>query len=152
MSVQKMRLQRGWSQQQLADVSGLSMRTVQRIESGAPPSLETLKSLASVFDVSIEDLRGRPEMSSNELNETRNEAVALRYGREVRKFYVHVTVYVVVGLAILAANLLLFPERLLAPLVWLVWGTGLAIHAIRTFVFNGIWERRQVERKLGRPL
>jgi len=91
-------------------------------------------------------------MSSNELNETRNEAVALRYGREVRKFYVHVTVYVVVGLAILAANLLLFPERLLAPLVWLVWGTGLAIHAIRTFVFNGIWERRQVERKLGRPL
>lgn len=55
-------------------------------------------------------------------------------------------------LAILVANLMLFPERLLAPLVWLVWGVGLAIDAIRTVLFNGIWERRQVERKLGRPL
>lgn len=80
------------------------------------------------------------------------EAVALRYGRDLRQFFMHVTVYVLVGLAILVVNLLLFPEELLAPFVWLVWGIGLAIHAARTFVLNGIWERRQVERKLGRPL
>jgi transcriptional regulator with XRE-family HTH domain len=32
MIVQKMRLQHGWSQQQLADPSGLSVRTIQPIE------------------------------------------------------------------------------------------------------------------------
>ncbi|MGC3979961.1 MAG: helix-turn-helix domain-containing protein [Steroidobacteraceae bacterium] len=152
MYVQKMRLKRGWSQQQLAEVSGLSLRTVQRIESGAMPSLESLKSLASVFEVSIEDLQEGTQMSAGENNESEREALALAYGRELRGFYVHVTIYVIVCLAILAANLLLFPERLLALLVWLIWGAGLAIHAVNTFIFNGVWERRQVERKLGRTL
>jgi transcriptional regulator with XRE-family HTH domain len=31
MLVQKLRLQRGWSQQQLAELSGLKVRTIQRI-------------------------------------------------------------------------------------------------------------------------
>jgi len=42
MLVQKLRLQRGWSQEQLAIVSGLSVRTIQRIERGQSASLETL--------------------------------------------------------------------------------------------------------------
>jgi transcriptional regulator with XRE-family HTH domain len=44
--VQKLRLQRGWSQEQLAELSTLSVRTVQRIERGQTASLETLKALA----------------------------------------------------------------------------------------------------------
>ena len=32
MLIQKLRLQRGWSQQQQADLSGLSVRTIQRLE------------------------------------------------------------------------------------------------------------------------
>ena len=32
MLIQKLRLQHGWSQQQLADLSGLSMRTIQRLQ------------------------------------------------------------------------------------------------------------------------
>ncbi|MEI2814828.1 MAG: helix-turn-helix transcriptional regulator [Burkholderiaceae bacterium] len=51
MLVQKLRLQRGWSQEQLAELSGLSVRTIQRIERGLPASTETLKSLASVFEI-----------------------------------------------------------------------------------------------------
>lgn len=42
MLVQKLRLQRGWSQEQLAIVSGLSVRTIQRIDRGQSASLETL--------------------------------------------------------------------------------------------------------------
>lgn len=48
MNIQKLRLQRGGSQQQLAELSGLSSRTIQRIENGQPASVESLKSLASV--------------------------------------------------------------------------------------------------------
>jgi len=35
---------------------GLSVRTIQRVESGQKASMETLKSLASVFEVNIETL------------------------------------------------------------------------------------------------
>jgi len=45
MLIQKLRLQRGWSQEQLATISGLSTRTIQRLERGQPASLETVINL-----------------------------------------------------------------------------------------------------------
>jgi Predicted transcription factor, homolog of eukaryotic MBF1 len=39
MIVRKLRLQRGWSQDQLAQLSDLSIRTIQRIERGQTPGL-----------------------------------------------------------------------------------------------------------------
>ena len=51
MLVKKLRLQRGWSQEQLAEMVGVSARTIQRIERGFTPGLETAKALASVFEV-----------------------------------------------------------------------------------------------------
>jgi len=56
MIVKKLRSQKNWSQEQLASLSGLSLRTVQRVEAGNKASLETLKSLASVFDIEISKL------------------------------------------------------------------------------------------------
>ena len=45
-----------WTQQVLSDASGLSVRTIQRIESGGIPSKESLLSLAAALDVNVEDL------------------------------------------------------------------------------------------------
>lgn len=56
MIVKKLRESRNWSQEQLAQMAGLSMRTVQRVEAGNNASMETLKSLAAVFEVSIDTL------------------------------------------------------------------------------------------------
>ncbi len=53
--IKKMRLERHWSQEQLAEMSGLSIRTIQRIENGENAGLESLKSLAAVFDTNIAD-------------------------------------------------------------------------------------------------
>ncbi|MEI6115067.1 MAG: helix-turn-helix transcriptional regulator, partial [Burkholderiales bacterium] len=64
MSVQKFRLKLGWSQQQLADASGLSVRTIQRIEAGYPASTESLKSLAAVFEVDFSSLNPEQTMST----------------------------------------------------------------------------------------
>jgi transcriptional regulator with XRE-family HTH domain len=50
------RLKRAWSQEHLAQVSGLGLRTVQRIESGAPASLETVKALAAVLELPVSTL------------------------------------------------------------------------------------------------
>lgn len=51
MILKQLRVSRLLSQEQLAQMSGLSVRTIQRIESGHSPSVETLKCLASVLEV-----------------------------------------------------------------------------------------------------
>ena len=57
MQVKTLRIQHNWSQEQLAHISGLSVRTIQRIEKGDNIGLETLKSLAAVFEVDVSDLK-----------------------------------------------------------------------------------------------
>ncbi|MBO6728748.1 MAG: helix-turn-helix transcriptional regulator [Maricaulis sp.] len=52
MSLKSLRLERGWSQAELAEISDLSVRTIQRIEKGHTPSLEAIKALASSFALS----------------------------------------------------------------------------------------------------
>ena len=47
---------RAWSQSHLAEVAGLSMRTVQRIEHSGSASLESAKAIAAAFDTQVEAL------------------------------------------------------------------------------------------------
>lgn len=56
MILKQLRLSRHLSQEQLAQMSGLNVRTIQRIESGHKASVESLKCLASVFEVDIPTL------------------------------------------------------------------------------------------------
>lgn len=49
--IKNLRTGRGWTQQHLADVCAISLRTVQRVERYGNASQETLASLASVFEV-----------------------------------------------------------------------------------------------------
>ena len=50
-SLKALRLARHWSQEELALAAGVSVRTVQRLENGARPSLETRRALAAALDV-----------------------------------------------------------------------------------------------------
>lgn len=56
MILKQLRLSRHLSQDQLAQMSGLNVRTIQRIESGHKASVESLKCLASVFEVDVSTL------------------------------------------------------------------------------------------------
>jgi len=47
---------RGWTQQQLAEIADLSLRTVQRVENQAAASNETISSLCAVLEVPREEL------------------------------------------------------------------------------------------------
>ncbi|WP_300527855.1 helix-turn-helix transcriptional regulator [Maricaulis sp.] len=55
--LKSLRLEKGWSQEQLAEISGLSERTIQRAERGETPSLETLRALAASFELTSGQLR-----------------------------------------------------------------------------------------------
>ncbi len=69
ISVQKMkklRSEKGWSQEVLAKASGLSVRSIQRVESDGRASAETVLSIASVFDLSPKELQADPnEIKAN---------------------------------------------------------------------------------------
>ncbi|MBX2874802.1 MAG: helix-turn-helix domain-containing protein, partial [Saprospiraceae bacterium] len=53
----RLRKQRGLSQEALADLSGLSIRTIQRIEAGvSKPRAFTLKTLAEALEVELSEL------------------------------------------------------------------------------------------------
>jgi len=51
-----LRRERAWSQDELALATGLNLRTIQRIETEATASLQSVKALASAFEVSIRAL------------------------------------------------------------------------------------------------
>ena len=54
--IKRLRGERSWSQDHLASVSGLSLRTVQRIENEGSCSLESKKALASAFGIKANNL------------------------------------------------------------------------------------------------
>ncbi|WP_371189014.1 helix-turn-helix domain-containing protein [Thalassotalea maritima] len=56
MILKELRISNHLSQEQLAQMSGLNVRTIQRIESGHNASLESLKCLASALEVDVSTL------------------------------------------------------------------------------------------------
>lgn len=56
MILKQLRISLHLSQEQLAQMSGLNVRTIQRIESGMNASIESQKCLAAALNVSIESL------------------------------------------------------------------------------------------------
>lgn len=164
MLVHKLRLKRGWSQQQLAEASGLSVRTVQRIEAGEAASTETLKSLAAVFEVHFSTLNPEPPVTtpvpaapaSPSSSAEQQEREALRYVRCLRGFYAHLFQYLFVIAVLATINLVFSPGYYWFLWVAFGWGTGVFWHGLGVFKpswpLGPDWERRQVERRLGRPL
>jgi transcriptional regulator with XRE-family HTH domain len=160
MLIQKLRLQRGWSQQQLADLSGLSVRTIQRLEQGQSASVESLKSLAAVFEIDFSELQ-RTDMPTDHNTETTphgmqaDEALALHHVRKLKGFYLHLAQYVVVISALFTLNLWQSTNYLWAVWPALGWGIGILTHALRVFEihpFGPDWEKRKVEERLGRKI
>lgn len=112
MQIQKLRLQHGWSQEQLAELSGLSTRTIQRIEGGQTPSPETMKALGAVFGINFLD---QPVQTATETTMTalefqnNDEFIAFIHVRKFRGFYINLSIYLAVMTVIIAVNLISTP-------------------------------------------
>ena len=130
--IQKLRLEKGWSQSQLAELSGLNVRTIQRIESGQPASMESLKSLASVFEVDFQQLK----VGSGYKDEliSKSEFMAKIQTDRVRKFYAHLIRYLVVTSILALLNYFKTPNRLWVHWVVIFWGLGVLWNAYQVFI------------------
>lgn len=153
MIVRKLRLQRGWTQEQLAELAGLSVRSIQRIERGGALSLETINSLAAVFEVDRSLFtQGETTVETSTPLKT-DEAEALEYVKGLKEFYGHVFLYVV--FVAIFGTVFGF-ERPMIYLGAIGWGIGVIINGLNAFevihFFGPSWERRQVEKRLGRRL
>jgi transcriptional regulator with XRE-family HTH domain len=65
--LRRLRKDRAWSQEELALAAGLNLRTIQRIETEATASLQSMKALASAFEVNIRALEHEESAMLNEL-------------------------------------------------------------------------------------
>lgn len=138
--LKKMRLNRHWSQEQLAAMSGLSIRTIQRIENGENAGLESLKSLAAVFETHIVDPDKKEKMEQTQKEEA--------YIKSVKGFYgLLVAVVLIMAVPFMyvindPSNLGLFVMFLLPCLL----AIGIYGHQVFDW-FGENWKRRLIRKK-----
>jgi transcriptional regulator with XRE-family HTH domain len=138
--IKKMRLERHWSQDQLAEMSGLSLRTIQRIENGQNAGLESLKSLAAVFEINIAD-----SDKKEEIEQIRKEE---EYVQNVKGFYklFAVALFSLVVPFITAVN----DSSFWYVFLWILlsWGVLLILYSLNVFDFFGEeWKRKIIKNK-----
>lgn len=162
MSIHEHRISRGWTQEQLAQHSGLSVRTIQRIENGHAATLESLKCLAAVFETQVSKLMQEqkltdskklpkePDFTRSELD--RREKEAIEYVQNLKGFYVHCILFAAIMPCLYLLNLFVSPDELWVLLVAVAWLFGLGLHAVIMFsmfgLFGGAWEQRQFRRRM----
>ena len=153
MIVRKLRLEKGWSQEQLADLTGLSVRTIQRIERGQKPGLESVKALAAVFEIEVTDLTEEPPMTDH-LKISLEEERAMLYVRDIKGFYTNLVLYVLIIGILAVLNLVRSPGHLWVVWPALGWGVGVIFHGLNVFevfsFFGADWEKRQIARRMNR--
>ena len=141
--IKKMRLDRHWSQDQLAEMSGLSIRTIQRIENGENAGLESLKSLAAVFDTNIAD-----SDKNEELEQIRKEE---EYVQEVKGFY---KLLALAGLSLLVPFVLALNDSSNWSLfLWILitWVIVIGINSLNVFdLFGEDWKTRTINKKFNK--
>ena len=170
MIVRKLRLQRGWSQEQLASLTGLNIRTIQRIERGQAASLESKKSFASVFEVELttfDECTGSGSESSPSSLVKKQEAVmtelkteviskeeeyAMKYVEGVKAFYTHLIIFIP-----LVSVILYYQGSEKGVLLGMAgWTVGVIVHGLiaheKLNIFSAKWERDLIEKKLDRKL
>ena len=87
MKIKQRRLEKGWSQEELARYSGLSTRTIQRIEGGNRAGMESIKCLAAVFETSISTLMQEQSIKEQQQQtEQSKQPIINKIEREAIKF------------------------------------------------------------------
>ncbi|AOE98771.1 DNA-binding protein [Serratia surfactantfaciens] len=142
--IRPLRLEKGWSQEQLATIAGLSTRTVQRIENGEQASLETLTAIAAALGVQVSDLTSPPQAETpSEVDE--EQRIRRQVAAEGKLLSMAVR-FAVIGALLFAINELTHPQYLWS--LWAIGGMSLALvmRAVRTLLLCNVFSRWQEQR------
>ncbi|MER5132350.1 helix-turn-helix domain-containing protein [Serratia marcescens] len=143
--IRPLRLEKGWSQEQLATIAGLSTRTVQRIENGEQASLETLTAIAATLGVQVSNLNAQPQQTTMG-EETPDEQRLRRQVAAEGKLLSMAVRFAVIGAILLAVNVFTHPHYLWS--LWAIGGMSLALvmRAVRTLLLRNVFSRWQEQR------
>jgi len=129
--IKRWREERHWSQEHLADLAGLGLRTVQRIENGEAASQDSLKALAAAYGVDVLALAVDQEQRAAQVVRSKNQR-----GRDALRMslLIHLAGYAI-GVVVFVAISLTAGDNgfvMLAPLLW--WTVGFVAHAATVFI------------------
>lgn len=131
IKIKRWREERHWSQEHLAALAGIGLRTVQRMENGEQASPESLKALAAAFNVDVAALSIDPEIEAARIVRSQNAkgraGVQLSFLIHFASYLLGVLVFVAIGLNSVTG---LFTMKI--PLIW--WTVGLASHGLTVFI------------------
>ena len=158
MTIQKLRVDRGWSQEELAAHSGLSVRTIQRIENGKRASLESLKCLAAVFEKQVSDLVQEKPMNdtqpSNQYFLNQAEEEAIEYVQNLKAFHLNWIIFLIVMPFMYWLNVTVSPQFMWVTILASIWFLAIAMQAVLIFglfsVFSGAWEQKEFQKRMNR--
>ncbi|HFF9488750.1 helix-turn-helix domain-containing protein [Serratia bockelmannii] len=143
--IRPLRLEKGWSQEQLATIAGLSTRTVQRIENGEQASLETLTAIAAALGVQVSNLNAQPQQTTMG-EETPDEQRLRRQVAAEGKLLSMALRFAVIGVMLFVINWFTHPQYLWS--LWAIGGMSLALvmRAVRTLLLRNVFSRWQEQR------
>ncbi|MAN47120.1 MAG: helix-turn-helix domain-containing protein [Alphaproteobacteria bacterium] len=125
--IKRWREERHWSQEHLADLAGIGLRTVQRIERGDKASGESLKALAAAFNVDVMALTLDAKTEAEAL--VRQKQAKVTAGMRLA-FFIHLGSYLFGMLLFASISLGIGGDHyvMLWPTIW--WTVGFAGHAL----------------------
>jgi transcriptional regulator with XRE-family HTH domain len=122
MTLSERRQGLGWTQEHLSQTSGISVRTIQRLENGATAGGDSLQALASAPGCEVSDLLGNtftPEQTE--------------YAKQLLGFRAHVIAVAIIVPFLIVLNWLATPGAGWILFALGAWGVGFAARAALVF-------------------
>ena len=115
--IKRWREERHWSQEHLAELAGIGLRTIQRIENGEQASRESLTALAAAFNVEAIALVIDPEVEASGIVQ-----------------WIHLAAYGLGIVLFIAISMAAGSFVMKWPLVW--WTVGVAAHVVTVILIE----------------
>ncbi|AKP32198.1 helix-turn-helix domain-containing protein [Yersinia aleksiciae] len=152
--IRELRQARAWSQEQLAELCSLNVRTIQRIENGEHASLETLSAIAAVLDLKVSELYtpGASQQQAAPADAVDQRVLDARDAVDNEMAFLRQLLRAVILCAVLfAINWFTSPSYMWAWWVVLGLGIPLGLRAINTFLLGNWverWQQKRLQKKL----
>lgn len=131
--IKRWREERHWSQDHLAELAGIGVRTLQRIETGGKASYESVMALAAAFNVDVVALTVDPsrQAAAQDLDTDTRGLAGLRLS-----FFIHLASYVFGMITFMAISASTPGDSfvMLVPALW--WTVGLAGHGLAVVIMT----------------
>ncbi|MEO1322532.1 MAG: helix-turn-helix domain-containing protein [Pseudomonadota bacterium] len=139
--IKRWREERRWSQEHLAELAGLGLRTVQRIETGDAASHDSLMALAAAYNVDVSTLSIDQEAEAAKI-------VAAKYAQTRAalrlSFWIHLTSYVMGMIIFILINVGTQSNTMVWPLIW--WTVGLVSHGATVVIVELVTRHHELHK------